>query len=202
MNVATHARTVGNESEFVSEAAKIGFVPRVSVFVAVGSLDDDVVSLERVIRSGEQPVRTEAALDVRAKAAVVTVEVAMMSVAARTMTVTNAPAPRGSPAKSLDAVGMTLSIAVLSLEVAVMSLALAVRSVDLAVRDVSIARRSVDHPSWCRFCPVGARVGSARVRGVGRAGRRLCAGHRGSLAPGSRPALPSPLDAPPPRPRP
>jgi hypothetical protein len=104
-NVDKHACIVGNESKFVTEEAKMGFVPRLSVFVPVRSLDDADVSLGRVMRSGEQPVRTGAARDVRAEVVVVTVDVAMKSVASQTKTVANVPAPRGSPTKLLNAAG-------------------------------------------------------------------------------------------------
>jgi hypothetical protein len=144
-SVAMHARIVSNESKFVTEGAKTGLVPRLSVFVVVRSLDDGDVSLERAVRSGEQPVRTEAVLDVRANAAVVTVDIAMKSVASQTKTVANVPAPRGSPTKSLNAVGMSVAVAVVSFEVAVMSLALAVKSVDLAVRVSHSCDRPGEH---------------------------------------------------------
>jgi hypothetical protein len=148
VNVDKHAGIVGNESKFVTEAAKVGFVPRLSVCMAVGSLDDADVSLERVMRSGEQPVRTGAALDVRAEVAVVTVDVAMKSVA-------NVPAPRGSATKWLNAVGMSVTVAVVSLEVAVMSLALATKSVrPRGTRRLHrTARSTILHgvAAWCSY---------------------------------------------------
>jgi hypothetical protein len=123
---------VSHEEKSVTRAVKNGVVPLRSVFNAVRSLDDDDVSVELAMKTVAEAVRPEDVPDGYEAVATLTVDVAMKTVA-------SVPAPRGSPTKSLDAVGMFVALAVLSLEVEVVSLALAAKSIDLAMRDVSIA---------------------------------------------------------------